>query len=114
MKCGQEIHVKDFYGANAVRFRAQCDGLWLVIAYNPSHLNGFVMPDWRAVLRELVALAVPAKLTERTMRASAIGTGTYVDVPLSYPLSISGLARLLDAPADEVGAQLADLAVSVD
>jgi hypothetical protein len=115
VKCGQEIHVQDMYRATSVQFVAQCEGIFIIIAHHPaSYLNGYRVVGWHAVLRELVALAVPAKLVDRTFTAESTASGQYVNVPLTYPLSVDGLARLLDAPADEVRAQLADLAVSTD
>ena len=114
MNCGQEIRVQDVFGAPAVRFIAQCEGRFMVISHSLDHLNGYLLSDWYGVLRELVALAVPAKLIEKTKRAESTATGLYTAIPLTYPLSVNGLADLLGVGADEVRAQLADLAVDVD
>lgn len=76
--------------------------------------NGYLLNDWHGVLRELVALTVPAALIEKTRTAESTATGLYVNFPLTYPLSVGSLASLLDAPTDEVRAQLADLAVEAD
>ena len=114
MDCGQEIRIVDVFRNTTVRFIAMCHGRFMIIAHTPAHLNGYLLPDWHAVLRELVVLAVPAKLIDRTMTAEAAPGGQYVSFPLTYPLSIKSLADLLNAPPDEVGAQLADWAVEVD
>ena len=114
MKCGQEVRVKDPFGSVVVQFIAQCDDMFIIIARAPSYLNGYRVVGWQAVLRELIPLAVPAKLIERRHDAEGTASGMYVHVPLTYPLSVGGLAKLLDAPVDEVRAQLADLAVDVD
>ena len=115
MNCGQEIRVQDTYGATAMRFIAQCEGRFMLISHTFDHLNGYMLADWRGVLRELVAAAVPAKLIEKTKRVEGIAVnGLYIGFPLTYPLSVKSLADLLGVPADEVRAQLADLAVEVD
>lgn len=114
MKCGEAVHVRDFYGANHARFIAQCGGRFLAVTNGLDYRNGMTLPDWRSVLRELVAMAVPAKLRDKTMTAEGAATGTYVNIPLTYPLSVGGLADLLGVPAAEVRDQLADLAVAVD
>ena len=114
MKCGQEIQVKDPWGASVVQFIAQCDDLFIIIARAPPHLNGYRVVGWKPVLRELVALTVPAKLVDKRHDAQSTASGQYVHIPLTYPLSAAGLARLLDAPVDEVRAELADLAVAFD
>jgi len=113
VNCGEEIRVKDLSGSYAVRFIAQCHGRYLVLAYR-EFMNGWMLADWKAVLRELVALAVPAKLMEKTMTAESSSGGLYVNIPLTYPLSAKGLADLLGVPADEVKAQLDDLIVEAD
>jgi hypothetical protein len=116
MDCGQGIFVKDITSIYAYRFFAQCGGRFLVVAANPAdYRNGYMLPDWKAVLRELVALAVPAKLTERLMTVELVGNRSlYVGFPLSFPLSVAGLADLFGVPADEIRAQLEDLAVNTD
>jgi hypothetical protein len=104
--------VKDFYGAYAVRFIAQCGGRFLQISNGLDNRNGFMAASWREVLRELVALAVPAKLVEKTQMAESLGgAGLYVNFPLTYPLRAKQFADLLGVPADEVKAELEDLAV---
>lgn len=110
MNCGEEIRVSDINGAVAVRFVAQCHGRFMVISHR-DHMNGWLLADWQAVLRELVALAVPRALIEKTMRAESSTAGTYNSIPLSYPLSVSGLAGVIGVTADDVRAQLDDLAV---
>lgn len=114
MNCGEMILVRDFYGANAMRFLAQCGGRFVLITNGLDHLNGYMITDWRGVLRELIAKAVPAKLTERTMMAESTATSLYVGFPLTYPLSALNFANLLGVPAEDVRAQLADLAVQTD
>lgn len=111
MKCGEAIDVKDYYGAYAIRFIAMCEGRYLLISHSPDHLNGYMMPGWQRVLRELVALAVPPKLIEKTRTAESSASGQYVSFPIVYPLSAAQLAALLGVPASEVKAELEDLAV---
>jgi hypothetical protein len=111
VNCGQAVEVKDFYGAYAVRFVAQCEGRFLTIAYGVPHINGYMLAGWQRVLRELVALAVPPKLTEKTMLAESMASGRYVSFPIVYPLSAAQFSDLLGVPADEVKAELEDLAV---
>ena len=106
--------MKDWYGANAMQVLAQCDNLFLVISHQRDWLNGMRVVGWQAVLRELVALAVPRKLVDRTFIAESTASGQYVNVPLTYPLSAESLARLLDAPVSEVRAHLAEFIVPVD
>lgn len=114
MKCGQGIIVKDFWGSHAHRFIAQCEGRYLLISSPMDGRNGYLLNDWRAVLRELVALTVPRPLLEKTqtVEAAAPDDGLYLNFPLTYPLSVSSLARLFGVPPSEVAAELADLAVS--
>ena len=113
MKCGQGIHVKDWYGAYVVRFIAQCEGRFLMITNNNlDYRNGYLLADWRGVLREMVGMAVPAKLIEKTRSVEAHGPGgLYAGFPLTYPLSVQSLAAALWADPGEVRAELADLAV---
>lgn len=113
MNCGEAVIVKDNNGAYDCRFIAQCGGRFLLISRTGDYRNGYILPDWQAVLRELVALAVPAKLLEKIMAAESTGSGLYVNVPLTYPLSATLLAGLFGVDPDEVRAQLADLAVEV-
>ena len=115
MKCGEAVFVKNVYGANVLRCIAQCEGRFMLISHTWDQRNGYLLSDWRGVLRELVALAVPAKLIEKTKRAEGTtASNSYVGFPLSYPLSVKSLADLLGVTADEIRAQLADLAVEVD
>ena len=114
MNCGEAVTVKDQYGSYSVRFIAQCEGRFLQITHTGDYRNGYMLADWHGVLREIVAKAVPAKMIERIMTAESSAAGLYINVPLTYPLSVRGLADLLGVPADEVRAQLADLAVEVD
>jgi len=114
MACGETIFVKDFYGAIAARLVANCHGQFMLISHGLDHLNGYLLPDWKAALRELVSRAVPAKLLEKTMQVEGTRAGSYVSWPLTYPLSVSGLAQLFGVEADEVRAQLEDLAVQGD
>lgn len=111
MNCGQAIDVKDFYGSYAVRFVAQCEGRFLTISYTVANINGYMLAGWQRVLRELVALAVPPKLTEKIMSAESVTSGQYVSFPIVYPLSAAQFSSLLGVPADEVKAELEDLAV---
>lgn len=115
MKCGQGVMVKDFWGAYAYRFIAQCEGRFLLISNTPEPRNGFLLADWRGLLRELVALTVPARMTEKVRTVEATGaSGLYVGFALTYPLSVSDFVNLLGVPADEVRAELADLAVQYE
>ena len=114
MNCGQEIRVLDIYRATAMRFIAQCEGRFMLISHTFDQNNGYILSDWHGVLRELVALAVPAKMIDKTRSAESTATGLYVNIPLTYPLSVKGLADLLGVGADDVREQLADLAVDVD
>lgn len=113
MNCGAEILVRNIHGANEVRFIAQCEGRFLLISYGGDWRNGYMLPDWRGVLRELVAMTVPAKLTERLRDVQSAGTGLFYSFPLSWPLSARAIADLMGVPVDEVRAELADLAVEV-
>ena len=114
MKCGETIHVRDIFGASVLRCIAQCEGRFMLISFARDHLNGYLLPDWHGVLRELVTLAVPAKLTEKTMTAESTATGVYVNIPLTYPLSVKGLADLVGVFPDDVREQLEDLVVVTD
>jgi hypothetical protein len=111
VNCGQAIHVRDAYGAYVVRFIAQCEDRWLLISRGFEPRNGYVLSSWRYVLRELIAMAVPAKLTEHVKSAESTGTQVFINVPLTYPLSAQSFADLLDVPVDEVRAVLEDAAV---
>jgi hypothetical protein len=114
MDCGETIFVKDFYGNFAARFITDCHGRFMTITHGMDPRNGYILPDWKAVLRELVARTVPAKLIEKTMQVEGSRAGTYVSWPLTYPLSVSGLAQLFGVDAGEIRAQLEDLAVVAD
>lgn len=114
MNCGEEIRVKDHWGSVRFRFIAQCENRFMVISNSLDHLNGYMLPDWHQVLRELVAVTAPGKLIDKVHVAESSPAGRYVNIPLTYPLSAKGLADLLGVPADEVREQLADLAVEVD
>ena len=112
MECGQEIRVKDINGSNVMRFIAQCEGRFLLITWLPDWRNGYMLPNWQAVLRELIAQAVPAKLTERLKTAESMATGLYVSFPLTYPLSAQELANLVGVPVADVRAELDDLTMT--
>lgn len=114
MNCGEEIQVKNIWGSVTLRFIAQCGGRFMQISDRGDIPNGYLLPDWHGALRQLVALTVPEKLTEKMMSAASTATGRYAHIPLTYPLSVKGLADVLGAPADEIRAQLEDLAVQVD
>lgn len=113
MNCGAEILVRDINGSNEVRFIAQCEGRYLLISYGLDWRNGYLLTDWRGVLRELVALTVPAKLIERARDVQSAGSGKYSSFRLNYPLSVKAVADLFGVDADEVRAELTDLAVNV-
>jgi len=113
VKCGEAVFVKDFYGAIVLRCIAQCEGRFMLVSHTFDQRNGYLLSGWRGVLRELVALTVPAKLIEKTFTVESTATGLYVNIPLTYPLSVKGLAGLFGVPADEVWSELADLAVEV-
>lgn len=114
MNCGQAIMIKDFWGGYRMRFIAQCEGRYLLISNNlTEYRNGYLLADWRGVLREMIALTVPAKMLEKTCTVEATGRdGLYLAFGLTYPLSVASLAGLFGQPADDVRAELADLAVS--
>jgi len=113
VNCGEEISIKDVFGTYVVRFIAQCEGRFFVIAPG-SHLNGYLLMDWRGVLRELIVKTVPAKLIEKRHDVQSSANGLYHCVPLNYPLSAKGLAGVLGVPVDDVRAELADLAVETE
>jgi hypothetical protein len=112
VNCGDTIYVRDLWGSNERRFIAQCHGRFLVIAPT-DHTNGFMLQDWRAVARELVALAVPVALTEKTRTVECHTDGGYVSAQLTYPLSMRLIADLVGAPLEQVSELLADLIVGV-
>jgi len=115
MACGEEIRVKDWAGAYAYRFIAQCGGRFMVISHRiGDYRNGYLLGDWKGVLRELVAYTVPAALQEKILTAESTAGGRFVYIPLTYPLSVKGLADLLGVDAADVRGQLEDMAVSVD
>lgn len=115
MKCGQAIAVKDFYGAYAVRFIAQCEGRFLMISNSLEPRNGYLLADWRGLLREMTGMTVPARIIEKVRTVEATGaSGLYVGFALTWPLSVSDFVNLLGVPADEVRAELADLAVQYE
>jgi hypothetical protein len=121
VKCGQAIEVIDFYGAPSITFHYVCqgapggDGHWLIVnramTWPPS--GSLLQAD--AILRELVALAVPRKLTEhaRTVRGTD-SAGLYIGFPLTFPLPVGDLARLLRQSSEHVREQLSDMAVQAD
>jgi hypothetical protein len=113
LKCGDEIMVKDQFGTYVYRFIAQCGGRFITIN-SGGFLNGYLLPDWHGVLRELIAKTVPAKLVERRHDAQSSAGGQYHHVPLTYPLSAKEMADLLGVPVAEMRDQLADLAVETD
>ena len=109
--CGQSIDLKDPYGSRSLRFIMQCHGQWLVINHMWGGLphNGYLLHDWRAVLRELVAKTVPAKLAnERGLIAEGLAGGTYESILLGWPLSAAS------EDADAVRHELEDLAVQYE
>jgi hypothetical protein len=114
MKCGETIFVKDWSGAWRARFIAQCEGRFMEITHSLDGHNGYILGDWKGVLRELVALAVPAKLTEHVMQVESTAGGMFIGFPLTYPLSVKGLADLLGVDAADVRGQLEDMAVNAD
>jgi hypothetical protein len=57
---------------------------------------------------------MPGKISmDKQLSTQSQHDGTYNDMMLTYPLSVTGLAGVLAAPADDVRAELADLAVQV-
>jgi hypothetical protein len=113
--CGQEILVRDVFGQNAVRFIGQCGGRFMTISNIREPRNGYLLSDWRGVVRELVAMTVPASLRpDKGLDAMSHADGKYHHLPLSYPLSISGLAGLLGEDPVDVAALLKDLAVQAE
>jgi hypothetical protein len=113
VNCGEAVIVKDWNGTYVRRFIADCHGRFILISHGLEPANGFILADWQAVLRELVALAVPEKLREKALTAESQGTGMYWSVFLTYPLSVRGLCGVLGASEDELRASLSDLAVQV-
>lgn len=114
MNCGNEIRVKDWYGSIVMRFIAICPDRFIVITSAIDGRNGWILNDWRAVLRELITVTVPAKMTDRVRTVECSASEMLYLFPMTYPLSVQSLAGLLGAPVDEVAAQLADLAVAVE
>jgi|SRR5215469_4037627 len=114
MNCGEEIRVKDVYGSVAMRIVAQCHDRYLLITNQLDWRNGLMLAQWPDVLRELVAMTMPAALTERAKTVEGAPGGMYVNFPLTYPLSVKGLADLLSVDVAEVRERLSNLAVSVD
>ena len=116
MECGQAVDLKDIYGQRPIRFVAQCGGRWLMISHSLTNpRNGYMFSDWRGVVRELVAMAVPRSLeTERGYRAESLAGGLFHDIPLSYPLSVQGIAGVVGEDIEAVRELLADLAVQAD
>lgn len=116
MKCGETIFVRDIDGSYRVRFIAQCGGRFLAVTHcgtvTGTCLNGMILIDWKAVLRELVALAVPNSMIDKLQHVHTTAGGGYVDLALGYPLQASQLAQVLGgADVDEVLDMLHDLAV---
>jgi len=115
MECGRAILVKDVWGEIPVRYVAQCGGQFIVISRAGDRMNGLLLHDWRAVLRDLISQLVPAGLTDKMRTAQSNGAdGKFYSVMLVYPLAVSHLAAVLGADAGEVRAELADLAVRVE
>lgn len=115
LKCGEAIEVRDLLNTTVARYMAQCDGRFLLITYGAQPFNGMLLMDWRAVLRQLVGRAVPAKLQyESAFSAQSMGSGLFRHLVLAYPLPVSDLAGLLDEDLAEVRAVLNDLAVQTD
>lgn len=114
MKCGEEIQVRDLSGSNVMRFIAQCHDRYLLIMSSPlDYRNGYMLHGWAPVLRELIAVAVPDKMTERIMMVQSAPSGLYAAVPLTYPLSVRGLASVFGVDPDSVRAELENFAVKV-
>lgn len=112
LACGEAIEVRDVMNTTVARYMAQCGGRFILIAYGAQPFNGMLLMDWRAVLRQLVGRAVPAKLQyESGLSAQSMGTGLFRHLMLAYPLPISELAGLLGEDPAEVRAVLDDLAV---
>ena len=115
MECGQVIYLKDINGNYARRFIAQCGGRFILISNSMSDWrNGYIMQDWRAVLRELVAAAQPPALGDHVCSAESAGDGNYHNVPLIWPLPVAELAGVLGVQAYEVREELAGLAVQAE
>jgi hypothetical protein len=114
MKCGEEIRIADMLGSVNTRFIAQCNGWFLVVDNKQnSYINGYRLPNWQSVMREMVAMTVPVALVEKTMYVESSTKGMYNRLPLSYPLSVKGLADILDVPGEEVSAELTDILVPI-
>ena len=105
--------MRDYFGANTVRFVAQHDGRYLSISHVSDYLNGHTHASWRSVLRELVSIAVPAKLTEKASICEGSPGGVYYSFPLTYPLSVRSMAAIMSQPVEQVRAELDDMAVPV-
>lgn len=117
IECGKSVDVKDVTGAFVVRFIGQCGGRFLTVTGNWGRQprNGYLLMDWRAVLRELVALSVPRSLEyDKGMTAMSQTGGLYNDLRLTYPLSVKGMAALLGEEVDAVREVLSDLAVQAE
>jgi hypothetical protein len=113
MDCGETIFVKDINGSYAKRVIAQCHDRFLLITHGLEPYNGYILSTWEQVLDELVAVTVPAKLLSKQMTAESHIGGGYVNIQLTYPLSVKGLADLFGVDPADVRAHLEDLAVQV-
>lgn len=112
--CGEAVEVRNAWNTTTVRFVAQCGGRFLVISNNAQPVNGLMLHDWRAVVRQLVALAVPHSLQHMGQQARSLAGGLYHDLMLTYPLSAAGLAALIGEDDGSVRDLLADLAVQAE
>lgn len=118
MDCGKAVEVTAQDGAMAVRFIAQCGGAFMVISnmvYQQWARNGCLLADWRGVVRELVALAVPEPLGwDKAFYAGGAGDGLYHNLRLTYPLSVKELSGIVGEDVEAVRELLADLAVQAE
>jgi hypothetical protein len=113
MKCGETVFVKDMFGSYAKRIVAQCDGRFMLITHGLDPYNGNILHDWRQALDHLIMVTVPGKLLDKQMTAESHISGSYINVPLAYPLPITPLAELFGLEPVQVRAYLEDLAVQV-
>ena len=122
MKCGQEVQVVDWNGSVAATAVSQCGGGFLVINHNPAwnthdapFRNGERLWGWQPLLERLVWLIVHPGGPERAFSYVArTGGDTYVQVQLLPQVKASELAKLLDAPLDEVRVQVHDWIVVLE
>jgi hypothetical protein len=113
MNCGETVFIKDIFGSYAKRIVAQCGGRFMLITHGLDPYNGNILMDWRQALDHLIMVTVPSKLLDKQMTAESHIGGSYIMMPLTYPLPITAMAELFGLEPVQVRAYLDDLAVQV-